>query len=119
MITNIEEGDLLLRVAGIIPPDEFHPFVVRIARRLGLRGWVRHDSAGALIRAVGSEEQLVMLVRAIREDGPPSLRVRGMDPEAITVHTPAAGDRFVPLVAADTDMHDPSPEHPSPLERVA
>ncbi|HVU34907.1 MAG TPA: acylphosphatase, partial [Opitutaceae bacterium] len=85
------------------------PFVVRVARKLGLRGWVRHDTGGALVRAVGLEDQLVLLVRAIRDDAPASLRVRGMEPEAVTPHTAPVGDRFVALVDDGSDVHGSAP----------
>lgn len=107
-----DEGDLLLRVAGIVPAADFHPFVVKAARRLGLKGWVRHDSAGALIRAIGPELALVRLVRAIRNDAPPSARVRSLDPEVITPETPAVGERFMALVAEPVDWPTPSPTTP-------
>ena len=121
-MTSNEEGDLLLRVSGILPAEEFHPFLVRVARELGLRGWVRHDSTGALIRAVGREDQLVQLVRAIRDDAPVSLRVRSMDPDLITGGTPPVGDAFTTL-PADLEWRDrpagPAPDHPALLANVA
>lgn len=97
MNSNSEEGDLLLRVTGILPPADFHPFVIHAARELGLRGWVRHDAAGALVRAIGTEDQLVRLVRTIRNETPTSLRLRSMDPDLITSETPAAEMPFAAL----------------------
>ena len=114
-----DEGDLLLQVGGILPAAEFHPFVVRTARGLGLRGWVRHDAAGALLRAVGTEAQLVKLVRAIRDDAPPAVRVRGMDPDLVTAATPPVGERFVALVDEPVDWPGPTPSAPAPLAHVA
>lgn len=119
MTTNIDEGDLLLRVSGIVPADEFHPFVVQAARRIGLRGWVQRDPTGALIRAIGSEDQLVLLIRAIRDHAPASARVRSMDPEIATPETPAVDERFVALVDESAEHHDPAPDHTPPLARVA
>lgn len=116
---DVDEGDLLMQVNGMLPVADFHPFVARVARRLGLRGWIRHDPAGALIRAVGTEEQLVRLVRAIRDDSPPSVSVRGMDPDLITAATPAVGDRFVALIEETPEWHDPTPTEPAPLAHVA
>lgn len=113
-----DEGDLLLRVRGILPAADFHPFVVRAARRLKLRGWIRHDSSGALVRAIGPEISLARLVRAIRDDAPPSARVRSMDPEAIAADTAAAGDRFVALVGEPIEWQ-PSPTKSAALAHVA
>ncbi len=118
MTTYTEEGDLLLRVAGMLPAAEFDPFLMRVVHRLGLRGWVRHDGAGVLIRAVGLEEDLVRLVRVIRDDAPPSVNVRGMDPDLITEATPGIGERFL-VLGQDAEWHGPDPAHPAPLARVA
>lgn len=119
MTTNYDEGDLLLSVSGIIPADEFHPFVVQTARRVGLRGWVQHHAYGALVRAVGTEEQLVQLIRAIRDHAPASSRVRSMDPEVVTAETPPVSDGFVALGEDLGEHHDPAPDHSPPLARVA
>lgn len=96
-----EEGELLLRVSGILPVDEFEGFVIETARRLHLRGWTRHEGSGAVLRAAGPEEQLAALVRAIRDDAPASARVRSMDTEGITPETPPIGESFGPLIAED------------------
>lgn len=104
-----EEGEMLLRVAGKVPAVEFHPFVVRAAHRLGVRGWVQHDPAGALIRAIGTEDQLVLLVRAIRTGAPAAVSIRALDPEVITANTPAVSDHFTALAEA-SDWHEPAIE---------
>lgn len=114
-----DEGDLLLQVSGILPAADFHPFVVAVARRLGLHGWVRHHPAGALVRAVGAEPQLVRLVCAIRDHAPASVRVRGMDPDLVTAATPPVSERFVALVEEPVDWPGPTPDAPAPLARVA
>jgi hydrogenase maturation factor HypF (carbamoyltransferase family) len=113
MTTNPDEGDLLLRVTGFVPAEEFHPYVLRVARRFG------HDSAGALIRAVGYEDQLVRFVRAIRDDAPAAVRIRSLDPELITADTPIVGDKFAALAAETIEWHDPAPDHTPPLAHVA
>jgi hydrogenase maturation factor HypF (carbamoyltransferase family) len=113
-----EEGDLLLRVTGILPVADFHPFVLRLAHRLQLRGWVRHEAFGASIRAIGPEDEIVQLIRGIRDDAPPSLRVRGMNPDLITADTPQVGETFVAL-AEQIPHGQPSPDHPTPEQRVA
>lgn len=118
MTTYTDEGDLLLRVAGMLPASEFDPFLMRVVRRLGLRGWVRHDGAGVLIRAVGFEEDLVRLVRAIRVDAPPAVNVRGMTPDLITEATPAIGEQFA-VLAEDLEWHAPDPGHRAALAKVA
>jgi hydrogenase maturation factor HypF (carbamoyltransferase family) len=122
MTSNAEEGDLLLRVTGILPAADFHPFVVHIAESLSLKGWVRHDASGALIRAVGTEDQLVALVRAICNEIPVSLRLRSMDPDVVTVNTPEVGESFV-VLPEDMVWHEPAiapaAEPAAPLANVA
>lgn len=118
MTTDSDEGELLLQVAGILPPADFHPFVVRLAHRLHLRGWVRHEAIGASLRIVGAEDDIVQLIRGICDDAPPSLRLRGMNPGAITPELPPVGDAFVAL-ADDLGCPAPTPHDPAPLAHVA
>lgn len=108
----LEEGDLLLRVTGLVPAAEFHPFVVSVARRHGLRGWIRHHPAGALIRAVGTEDDLVQLVRALRNEAPPSIGIRSLDTEAVAVDSTAVGDGFIALVEEAIPWREPAPAIP-------
>ncbi len=114
-----DEGDLLLRVTGIVPASDFHPFVLRAAKKLGLRGWIRHDPSGALIRAVGEELPLARFVRALWTDAPASARIRSMDPEAITADLPAVNDKFMALVEEAAEWHEPAPAASNSLEHVA
>ena len=45
--------DRMLRVRGTVQGVGFRPFVLRLASELGVRGWVRNDAEGVLIRAPG------------------------------------------------------------------
>jgi acylphosphatase len=94
-----DEGDVLLRVTGHVPAADFQPFVVAAARRLHVRGWVQGEAGGAMIRAIGTESQLVKLVRAILHEPPASASIRSLDTEAIDATTPPVGERFAALVA--------------------
>lgn len=114
---DIDEGDLLLRVTGFVPAAEFEPFVLRVARRLGLQGWIRQEPTGALIRAVGMEAQLVRLVRALR-DAPASTRIRSLDTETITAETPPVPHSFVALVEEVAPRHEDKQASPA-LANVA
>ena len=51
-----EEKSILLRMRGRVQGVGFRPVVFRLARELGLRGWVRNDAAGAEVALAGSEE---------------------------------------------------------------
>ena len=48
-----------IRVTGTVQGVGFRPFVHREARRLGLHGWVRNDSAGVLLEVEGAEPAVV------------------------------------------------------------
>jgi hydrogenase maturation factor HypF (carbamoyltransferase family) len=116
MTINAEEGDVLVRVWGIVPAKEFQPFVVRSARRLRIRGWVTNDARGALIRAVGVDDAIAALVRAIRDAAPPAMRVRAIETELLTEGMPSVGERFCALPSGP-EFHG-STSMP-PLARVA
>ena len=81
-----EETDVLLRVRGIVQGVGFRPFVQRAASRLSVRGWVRNDPQGVLIRAVGAARAVNSLMGALRSEAPPAARVSAVEP-----HRPDAG----------------------------
>ena len=49
---------ILLRMRGRVQGVGFRPAVFRLARELGLRGWVRNDAAGAEVALAGSAETI-------------------------------------------------------------
>ena len=56
---NMAEGkSILLRMRGRVQGVGFRPVVFRLARELGLRGWVRNDAAGAEVALAGSAEAI-------------------------------------------------------------
>ncbi len=67
--------DTLLRVRGTVQGVGFRPFVHRTAVRLGLRGWVRNDAEGVLLRVHGDATQIAALVDALHHEAPPAARV--------------------------------------------
>ena len=56
----------LIRVRGLVQGVGFRPYVWRLAKELGLQGWVRNDSAGVTI-AVDGEKIAEFLARLPRE----------------------------------------------------
>jgi hydrogenase maturation protein HypF len=80
--------DVLLRVRGTVQGVGFRPFVHRVALREGLRGWVRNDAQGVLIRACGEPAAVQALVDALRRDAPRAARVQGIEQSP-----PAPGDQ--------------------------
>ena len=71
--------DRLLRVRGTVQGVGFRPFVLRLARELGVRGWVCNDAEGVLVRAVGDAIQLEQLADGIVQRAPAAARVAGVE----------------------------------------
>lgn len=93
-------SDVLLRVRGIVQGVGFRPFVHRTASQLGLRGWVRNDPQGVLIRAVGSAASVQALTRALHETAPSAAQILSVTTEVADVNHAAAGSGFE-IVASD------------------
>jgi hydrogenase maturation protein HypF len=93
-VTSTPSTDLLLRVRGTVQGVGFRPFVHRTALRLGLRGWVRNDTAGVLIRARGTPEALAAFALTLRYDAPPAARVEAVDVFPPTPEDDPAGEAF-------------------------
>lgn len=63
---------LSVRVTGIVQGVGFRPFVYRLARSLGLGGWVLNDEVGVLMEVEGPEEALEEFLRRLCLEPPPS-----------------------------------------------
>jgi hydrogenase maturation protein HypF len=85
---------MVLRVRGVVQGVGFRPFVHRVATRLGLRGWVRNDSEGVLIRAVGPAPAVTALVRALRAEAPPAARVQDVEARPARAADPGPAASF-------------------------
>lgn len=64
-----------IRVSGVVQGVGFRPFVWRLARELGLAGWVRNDSRGVEIEVSGAPAQVMNLVERLEHDAPPLAKV--------------------------------------------
>ncbi|HVS52587.1 MAG TPA: carbamoyltransferase HypF [Opitutaceae bacterium] len=89
-----EITDRLLRVRGTVQGVGFRPFVLRVATELGLRGWVRNDTEGVLVRAIGEPRQLERLATRLANHAPPAARVLGVETIAPPATLPAANGGF-------------------------
>ncbi len=62
-------------ITGAVQGVGFRPFVFRLARGLGLSGWVRNDAQGVTIRATGFLQTLDAFKRALKEQAPAAARI--------------------------------------------
>ncbi|MCP5250059.1 MAG: carbamoyltransferase HypF [Candidatus Accumulibacter sp.] len=67
-----------IRVSGVVQGVGFRPFVWRLARELGLAGWVRNDSRGVEIEVCGAAAQVQVLIDRLEQDAPPLARVNAV-----------------------------------------
>lgn len=88
--------DRLLRVEGIVQGVGFRPFVATLATRLGVRGWVRNDSAGVSIRALAPAAALDAFVAALTAEAPPAARISSVREVAPDGDADAVGQRPTP-----------------------
>jgi hydrogenase maturation protein HypF len=68
-----------MRVRGVVQGVGFRPFVLRLARELGLRGWVLNDGDGVRIHAEGEAAALAALERRLVTDAPPAAVVDAVE----------------------------------------
>ena len=64
-----------IRVSGVVQGVGFRPFVWRLARELGLAGWVRNDSRGVEIEVRGPAAQVRRPIERLELAAPPLARV--------------------------------------------
>ena len=64
-----------IRVTGTVQGVGFRPFVYRIARELGITGFVGNDALGVFVDAQGSTGALAILKARLRDEAPPMAQV--------------------------------------------
>jgi hydrogenase maturation protein HypF len=87
-------ADHLLEIEGTVQGVGFRPFVARLATRLGVRGWVRNNECGVMVRAVGPQDMLAALAATLQAEPPPAARI------TLLRELPAEGTRNLPPVPA-------------------
>ncbi len=88
-----------LLVDGIVQGVGFRPFVVNLARALGLVGFVGNSSDGVVIEIEGPEAALTAFLRRLRDDAPPLARIVSVRQEDAD---PCDASEFVIAVSEDT-----------------
>jgi len=95
-----------VRVRGTVQGVGFRPFVYREAVALGLRGYVRNDSAGVVLEIQGRPECVAELCRRLTDSPPPLARVEAV--EATTLPPTALPSEFV-ILASDGEGEPNAP----------
>jgi len=78
-------GRLRIRaeVGGAVQGVGFRPFVWRLARGLGLAGWVANTGDGVRLEVEGEPASIESFLRALEAEAPPNARPRGLVTRAI------------------------------------
>ena len=87
-----------VRVEGTVQGVGFRPFVYRLARELGLTGWVGNDERGVLGQAEGDAAAVERFLAALAERAPPLAVVERVI--ARDVAPTGAGDSFAIVASA-------------------
>ncbi len=80
-----------VHVEGIVQGVGFRPFVFRLAKELGLSGWVHNATDGVHILVEGSDEGITEFLRRLESDKPPAAVISQISAEETTEH---AGEGF-------------------------
>jgi hydrogenase maturation protein HypF len=83
-----------VRVEGVVQGVGFRPYVHRLAAELGLAGFVRNDSRGAVIEVEGRPDAIEALVARLPAEAPPAAVIEGVEREVV----PTRGDRRFGIV---------------------
>lgn len=85
--TDVPAQRLRARVCGAVQGVGFRPFVFRLARDLGLAGWVRNDPRGVVMEVEAGREVLETFLQRLRTEAPPQAVIQAVEAEWL----PAAG----------------------------
>lgn len=97
-LTDPRADSVCLRVRGLVQGVGFRPTVWRLARECGLRGDVRNDGEGVLIRAWGPAAGIDTFCRRVLAECPPLARIDAL--ERLPLTGTAEADDFR-IIASD------------------
>ncbi|MEO0181002.1 MAG: carbamoyltransferase HypF [candidate division WOR-3 bacterium] len=78
-------------IRGAVQGVGMRPFIARLARDLGISGWVLNSEEGVFVEAEGAEEALSRFLRRIQSDPPPAARIQSLE---FSWHDPVGYDGF-------------------------
>ncbi len=97
-----------IRVYGLAQGVGFRPFVHRLAREHGVRGWIRNRTGDVEILAEGSDGILDGFLRAVQSEAPPLARIERVEVRTVL---PEGSPHFT-ILASDGADHGPQPIPP-------
>jgi len=83
-------------LGGCVQGVGFRPFVHRLARNIGVKGYVANTRGGVVLEIEGDAQQLEIFLAVLRSDAPPRARVDSMAQENIA----PIGDREFSIMAS-------------------
>jgi hydrogenase maturation protein HypF len=93
----------LIRVRGLVQGVGFRPTMWRLARRLGLRGWVANDGDGVRIHVCGPASAVEDFVLELPGESPPLARIDRIELEPAAIVPADAGFYIATSGAAAVD----------------
>ena len=76
---NEELLGMRVEIEGYVQGVGFRPFVYRLAKSLGLKGWISNSTKGVLINVEGSKKKLGDFLVYLEKQKPPRTLIRSMD----------------------------------------
>ncbi len=100
---------LRLIVRGVVQGVGFRPFVYRLAKELGLSGWVNNSPQGVCVEVEGARDSLNAFRRRLETENPPRSVIQGCEcswlegvgHEGLTIRESAEGGEKSTLVLPD------------------
>ncbi len=81
----VEVGRISIGISGRVQGVGFRPFVVRLARRLGLTGSVANSPGGVVLEIQGGRDRLGSFLEALSSGLPPGARIDRLDRREVTL----------------------------------
>jgi len=67
---NSKHSDVLVRVRGTVQGVGFRPYAYRIASEMHLKGWIKNDGQGVVIRLIGLTKTIDLFIKKLVHDAP-------------------------------------------------
>ena len=80
---DIAIGRLRVKIRGAVQGVGFRPFVYRLARELGLKGWVNNSPTGVFVEVEGASDSLRQFLLRIPDEKPPRSSIHSLESSAL------------------------------------